>query len=526
MELRKYQREAALAGLAALKRRQHPVLHLATGTGKSLIIAEIALRYRMAGLNVWVLTHIQQLVEQNAKAYAQHSPRPEHGLVCAALGPPRWAQVTFGTVQSVLRPALEGRAPRKPHLIIVDEAHRVPHRDPDDSGGQYDRLFNAYRDTAQRLALTATPWRMDNGLIYGDDPERFWFDTLAYSYPVPRAVAEGWLAPLVGVDTEVQLDLEGVRIDGDYVLSDVGERATAEWLRAVADSVGYLARNRRHVAVYCPTIEAATRAQIAIAQATGWSCATVTGGHTAEERRELLGRFRRQELRVLCSVDTLTTGFDLPALDCIVCLRPTVSSSLWVQIQGRGTRLSPAKQNCLVLDYVGNLQRLGGVGMYDTYVREAGGQVAETVEADTPRRPRAGQRVRRTLPGVSSLEPLDPMTGHAVADGQVINVSVHAVNAVPITVRSTGRRVLMVNYVCSTPENARINAARFVNTLAPGGFEREFFKQRRLAVGLPAEPGDLVWPVRNARTPHAVRVQRRGRYWNVVGEDFEGMPAA
>lgn len=515
IELRPYQNEALTAALTQLDAGRHPVLCLATGTGKSLIIAALTAVYGFLDKRVWVITHIQQLIQQNTEAYQKYTHSTDYGVMCANLN--RWdkdAQITFGTIQTMTGAAKAGDLPA-PDLIIVDEAHRVPHN-TEEGGGQYSQIFRMFPQ-AKRVALTATPWRMDNGLIYGEGDE-YWFNEFAFHYSVEQAVADGWLCPLVGVSTEVQLDLNGVSIQGDYVMREVGDRETDEWLDAVAQSLVRLAGKRRHVAVYCPTITAAMRAMNAIHKHTGWSSEIITGGMPKDDRASALFRFRSGVTKVLCSVDTITTGFDLPSLDCIVCLRPTESSSLWVQIQGRGTRLHPDKENCLVLDYVGNLQRLGGVGMYDTYIRERGGEVDSEVEAQPTERRERSQR--RLLPGLTSLTPIDPMTGEEPNEGAEIEVYVHAVNAFSLLPRGKRHPVMVVQYTCSTPENARVSASQFINTEHPGSADWAFFKARRLAVNLPAAPTTLLWQVRNAAMPERVTVRKRGRYWNVTREMF------
>ena len=513
MLLRPYQLAAVAAAESALAAGSHPVLQLATGTGKSLIIAELAHRLRQRGQRVWVLTHVQQLVEQNAGTYRQHTGA-RVGIACTGLRetPDFVTPVMFGTIQTVTRPALHNEVPA-PQVIVIDEAHRVPHRSGEP--GQYDRLL-AHYPAAQRVAMTATPWRMDNGRIYGDDPDYFWFNHLAYNYPVAQAVAQGWLSELVGVETEVQLNVEDVTVDGDFNQVEVGEKQNNNWLRAVAESLGELAEKRHHIAVYCPTVAAAMRASIAIKQATQWSTELVTGTTDQPTRQAVFSRFRSGETRVLVSVDALTTGFDVPQLDCIVCLRPTVSSSLWVQIQGRGTRLSPGKKNCLVLDYVGNYLRLGGVDMIETYYRQ---RDHEQVPAAEPLQP-LKREPRRLLPGVRTLVPIDPMTGEAARDNATLTVTVHASSAVSIVPRGASQPVLMVTYACTTAENARIDAARFVNTQRPTTADLEFFNARRLAVALPAPPQQVLWSVRNASPPRSLQVRRRGKYWNVVAEEF------
>lgn len=514
MQLRPYQDEATQAAIAALGKGINPVLQLATGTGKSLIIAAIASLYRAAGKNTWVLTHVQQLVKQNAATYTRYSEL-EPAIVCAGLNRKDVdGDVTFGTIQSMMGVLAEMRAP---DLIIIDEAHRVPHNEGEPT--LYESILRRY-PAAQRVAMTATPWRMDNGIIYGDG-DQFWFDRLAYNYPVPRAVHDGWLCPLVGVETAFQLNLDNVSVSGDFVQTEVDEMLMEDWLESMAESLLTLAGNRKHLAVYCPTITAAVRAADTIAYVTSWSTEVMAGNMKGTERDDIMNRFLSSASRVLCSVDMITTGFDFPALDCIVCLRPTLSSSLWVQIQGRGTRLHDSKKNCLVLDFVGNLQRLGGVDMYEKFYRERLDAEPEELTA-VPTKPYV-KKERKVYPGVRTIIPIDPMTGLEVTDDSVITAKVSNVNCVAVfTRRNPNQPVLLVQYACVTEEGARIDASTFISTETPTSQSVAFFKRRSLAVNLPSPARSLTWQLKGARQPVAVTVRKSGRYWNVLEEYFNG----
>ena len=514
MQLRPHQTEAVASAWKSLRDGHNPVLQLPTGTGKSLVAAELAAKMLAAGASVWVVTHVQELVKQNANAFhahTQHCP----GVVCSGLGRAEFNNpVIFGTVQSMIGPLRDGRL-TPPGLIIIDEVHRVRHNRGDDSS-LYQQMFELC-PAARRIGLSATPWRTDNGLVYGRG-EQFWFDERAYYYTVPDAVKDGWLSPLVGVETAHQLDVEEMEVasgGGDFNMEQAAAAETADWLRAVAESLPTLAGKRRHLAVYCPTVMAAERAAVAIGQATGWRTGVLTGSMSPEARELALEQFKSSALRVLCSVDTITTGFDFPALDCIVVLRPTVSSNLWVQIQGRGTRLHADKKNCLVLDYVGNYQRLGGVDMVDTYVRQ--GAPLEPLEA-VPAPPRER---RVLLPGVRSLMPVDPMTGSEALNGAVLTVQVHKVSCVAIPTRRYEYPVMMVSYACTTPENARLDATLFVNTEQPTEQDFRFFTARRVAARLPGPAQSLQWGVRGAAAPSALRVKKQGRYFNVIEEIWQ-----
>lgn len=506
MELRRYQKEAVDAALASLSAGRNPVVQLATGTGKSVIIAAVCEHYRAAGRQAWMLTHVQQLVSQNAKAYERYAGITP-AIVCAGLQRKETrGGTTYGTIQSVT--GMLGAIP-DPDVIVIDEAHRVPHNEGEP--GLYDHILRRYPN-ARRVAMTATPWRMDNGIIYGKG-EQFWFDDLAYSYTVPRAVEDGWLCPLVGVETEIQLDVRRVPVNGDFVQGDVERLQTEEWLKAVARSLPDLASKRNFIAAYCPTVKAARLTASIIKEEIGWTSEVLHAGLKQEEREKVLNSFYYGDTRVLCSVDMITTGFDFPSLDCIVCLRPTLSSSLWVQIQGRGTRLHPSKKNCLVLDYVGNLIRLGGVDMYETYYRQAN---VEVVEAK-PREPYV-KKERQIYPGLRSMKVIDPMTGKEAQDNSTIIVDVHNISCVSITPRGKDKAVLLVQYVCTTPEGARIDASRFLDTEGPSESAIEFFVARQLAVRLPAPAKSLSWQTRNARKPKRAIIKKRGRYWNVIEE--------
>jgi hypothetical protein len=257
------------------------------------------------------------------------------------------------------------------------------------------------------------------------------------------------------------------------------------------------------------------RASALIHEVTGWATGVVTGSMSKPERVDTLARFHSGELRVLCSIETLTTGWDMPELDAIVGLRPTTSSSLHVQIMGRGTRIHSGKKNCLYLDFVGNLQRLGGCDMLETYVRQ--GQPLEPLEAvpATPREP------RRVLPGVRTLAVIDPVTGEQANDGAQLTVEVHSVSAVALlTRRDPTKPVLMVTYACTTVEGARIDATLFINTETPNAITTEFFMRRRLAVSLPAGARKLTWMLKGCARPSHIVVRKAGRYWNTIEERF------
>ena len=86
----------------------------------------------------------------------------------------------------------------------------------------------------------------------------------------------------------------------------------------------------------------------------------------------MLRQFKAGKVQVLVNVGVLTTGFDAPLVDCIVMLRPTASTSLYIQMIGRGMRICEGKEDCLVLDYAGNIGRHGCIDDPEIGVRKKG----------------------------------------------------------------------------------------------------------------------------------------------------------
>tara|TARA_B100000123_G_scaffold213683_1_gene162330 strand:- start:1900 stop:3540 length:1641 start_codon:yes stop_codon:yes gene_type:complete len=541
MRLREYQLEATRACIEDLKQGYNPCITMATGTGKSVVICDLATKlvstYKK---RVWVLTHNMKLTEQNHATWEKHFKFAcRSGLVCSGLRPVgRWdfeEAVIFGTIQTV-----ENYAYRKtvfqydippPDVLIIDEAHRVPMTPSGKS--QYEKIFKLYPE-AQRVAFTATPWRMDNGPICkekidgsSDDTSddgnncRSWFDRDSFQYDVKRGVSEGYLAPLVGLNSKLQLNLDEVTITskGDYnktELDRIMHRAEYDaWLVAVARSLNQF-EDRQFIAVYCTSVKIATRFAHLLWEHTNRKSCQVYGHHKKDQRDKIFERVRTGKSNALVSVDMLTTGFDLPRLDTIVCLRPTLSSSLWVQIMGRGTRLAEGKTDCLVLDYVGNFMRLGGVQMMPDYKDEKSGT---TVQAQTPVRPHV-KKERRVFPGVKTLEIIDPLTGELATDESIIKAKVHDCsgwvngNVLYITVK----------YVCETENGVRIDATQFIDTSNARQNNRahEFFRRRRMIVRLPlSNPRTASYQIKNARRPNFVLLKRSPRnkaWWNVIKE--------
>lgn len=341
MELRPYQQEAMDAILEAWENGTHKtLLVLPTGCGKTIVFAKVTEECVRQGDRVLILAHRGELLEQAADKI-----RKATGLGCATekaeetcLG--SWFRITVGSVQSMMR---ESRLSRFPgdyfDTIIIDEAHHC-------ISGSYQRVLHHFPE-AKVLGVTATPDRGDMknlGQV---------FESLAYEYTLPRAIKEGYLSPIKAVTIPLKVDLTGVGVQsGDFKAGDLGT-ALDPYLEGIATEMEKYCRDKKTV-VFLPLVKTSQKFRDVL-NAHGFQAAEVNG--ESQDRAEILREFDAGKYNVLCNSMLLTEGWDCPSVDCIVVLRPTKVRSLYCQMVGRGTRLSPGKDHLLLLDFLWHTER-------------------------------------------------------------------------------------------------------------------------------------------------------------------------
>ncbi|MBD3894733.1 DEAD/DEAH box helicase [Halomonas sp. ML-15] len=386
--LRPYQQEAVARVVAHFRGGDEPaVVVLPTGSGKSLVIAELA---RLARGRVLVLAHVRELVEQNHAKYLAYGL--EADIFSAGLGRKESGrQVVFGSVQSVVRnlPAFGSPAPGQSDftLLVIDECHRVS-LDDDSSYRQVITYLQQRNPRLKVLGLTATPYRLGQGFIYhrhhhgmvrGD--EACFFRDCVFEQPLRLMVKQGYLAPPTRVDAAVErYDFSALTpaASGLYREEELnrvvaGHRATPGIIAEIVER----AAERQGVMIFAASVAHAEEILGYLPQP---EAALITGATPGRERERLINAFKAREIKYLVNVAVLTTGFDAPHVDLIAILRPTESVGLYQQIVGRGLRLAPGKRDCLVLDYAGN--------PWDLYAPEVGAPKpasdAEPVQVECP----------------------------------------------------------------------------------------------------------------------------------------------
>lgn len=329
MELRPYQQEALDAIFDYWRRGGgNPLVDLATGTGKSVVIAKLVRQVveQFPDIRVVMLVHVKELVEQNAKALLRAWPQAPIGINSAGLGRrDKRSQILFASIQSVAKEDATTLGPR--HLILVDESHLIPRA----GSGMYQTFIGRMREAVPDLRVagfTATPFRLDSGRM--DEGEDRLFDETVYSYDIGRGVDDGYLSPLVSRATGAVIDVTNVaRRGGEFVAGDLERAANVDAVtQAACDEIVAKGADRRSWLMFCAGVEHAEAVATAL-RARGVSVACVTGQTPRAERDRMIRDFREGRLRALTNANVLTTGFDAPRLDLIAMLRPTLSTSLY-----------------------------------------------------------------------------------------------------------------------------------------------------------------------------------------------------
>jgi DNA repair protein RadD len=366
---RPYQQNAVDAVFAACENGESSALiQAATGAGKTIIFSLLIKQWlsRNPEARIAVLAHRRELVAQAREKLLKVFPDVKAGVVCASLEKKRDFEqsVTIGSIQTLARQ--ESLEPFD--LIIIDEVHRLPPKSVD---SQMRRFLDDARERNPNfflLGVTATPFRMGHGYIYGprcQNPEANWFEKRHASISIETLQEEKFLSPYLQMvaETDMRRDLKSCAKDsfGEYEARDLENTVVkVEHLKSTVRTLEAHAQDRRAIVIFCVSIGHTVRLTEAFAEE-GIVCEAIHSEMTLSERDDILNRFNRGETRILANVGVLTEGWDAPRTDCIVLCRPTLSAALYVQMVGRGLRTFSGKKDCLVLDLVGCFETHGSI---------------------------------------------------------------------------------------------------------------------------------------------------------------------
>ena len=359
-KLRCYQQNAVDKTIAFISKSfDSCLLELATGAGKSLIVANIAkFIAETSGKKVLCLAPSKELIEQNREKYLAYGEPAS--MFSASTGSKCLAHpVVFGSPISISN-SLD-KFMSEFAAVIIDEAHGIT--------PTIIKVIDSLKEINPKLrviGLTATPYRMGSGYIYQkdidnnpvpeDETKNPYFYRLLDRVTADELIDMGYLTKPIadiqnGYDTS-ELELKNGKYTSDSIEKafEGHGRKTAEIVSQVVDC----ARDRLGVMFFAATIQ---HAKEVLASLPPDNCELITGETKKKTREGIINRFKDRRFKYLVNVSVLTTGFDAPHVDLIAVLRATESAALFQQIIGRGIRLSDNKYNCLVMDFAENIER-------------------------------------------------------------------------------------------------------------------------------------------------------------------------
>lgn len=385
--LRPYQQEASQLGVKNLREYGKPfIMVLATGAGKSLIIADIC---HQLNEPVLILQPSKEILEQNYLKLKSYGIE-DISMYSASMNSKEIAKYTYATIGSIYK---------KPQLfqhfkyVIIDECHGVNPRDLDTMYGTFLKSIGCNNV----LGLTATPYRIqqtyfhERGNMYYTASLKminriankqngkwvtFW-KNIVYKIETGDLISQGYLCPIQYYEDNNADSWEELQVNStgaDFTKESLEKYWNNDKrLRRIAQAVKFSHENHERTLVFCSSIRQATNATKLIT-GMGIKCAMVTGKTPKKEREAIIEQFKAGDIKHLLNVGVFTTGFDAPKLDCIVLARQTMSLALYYQMIGRGVRLDPDKpdKRLHVYDLAGVVGKMGRVE-HIRVVKEPGG---------------------------------------------------------------------------------------------------------------------------------------------------------
>ena len=359
--LRPYQQETVDAIYQHLRERDdNPCGVVPTAGGKTYVLATICrdVVQRWSG-RVLVLAHVKELLEQAVEKLELVAPdiADQIGVYSAGLKRRDTKHpVLVAGIQSVYKRACELDAF---DLIIIDEAHMIP----TEGDGMYRTFLNdamTINPRVRAIGLTATPFRMKTGMIC--KPNNI-LNHICYDISVRELILDGYLCPLVTKAGRQEVDTSILHVRYGEFIQDEAEALMDrdELVQGACEEIITYTKDRSSCLVFATSVKHGKHIAEVLRSTQSAKVGTVFGSTLTNIRDQTLEDFRAGLLKYLVNVNVLTTGFDAPNIDCVALVRPTLSPGLYYQMVGRGFRLHPGKENCLVLDFGGNVLRHGPV---------------------------------------------------------------------------------------------------------------------------------------------------------------------
>lgn len=340
MNLRPYQLDLIDKTRALMKEGCKSILiQSPTGSGKTLLTAHMLHTAASKGMRSWFVVHRKELIDQSARAFKLEGL--EHGIIAAGYGKSYGRSIQLASIQTLAKRFGQYRAPS---LIVWDECHHI-------AASSWKKIYEA-NPNSYHIGLSATPQRLDGkGLVA-------FFEKMVNGPSVSWLIENGFLSKY-RLYAPASVDLSNVhKRMGDYAKDELTTAVDKPKITgsAVEHYKKYAAGKR--AIVFAVSVEHSKHI-VEEFQKEGFNAEHVDGETPQEERARSVERFREGNTQILSNVELFSEGFDLPSVEVAILLRPTQSLGLYLQQCGRSLRPFDGKQNAILLDHVGNVERFG-----------------------------------------------------------------------------------------------------------------------------------------------------------------------
>lgn len=515
MILRPYQKESISALWDWYRANPHgaPLIVAPTGSGKSCIVAHLCktILDKRPDYHTLIVSHRKEIISQNARKLQELMPETRIGIYSAGLKEKHLQKVTFANIQSVSR--ISGKLPEI-QLLIIDECHLCPNR----SDSMYQKFIEQLRNKNRYLkilGLTATPYRLDQGSLISDSSL---FTDIAYDISVAELIEQKFLSPLISRPSKSKIDLSDLKTVGyDYDQAQMEEKFDEVVIKHCKEIIS-AGHDRKSWLIFCSGVNHAIHTSDCLNEM-GVKADYIHGDLMNLERDRKINDFKSNKIKALCNCDILTTGFDYPALEMIVLLRATKSVALYVQICGRGMRTAQEKQNCLVLDFGGNILRHGPIDCIHVKAKSKKGNKAEIKKAPIKECPACGavQSIRVLECSCGYQFPLNTTKLSAISDTAAIlsepeildvtwhNYKVHNKPGKPPSFKieyGSGTRIFY-DFLC----------------FEHGGFASEMARKKWVSLcnlPVPTSTFEALKLSADLPVPETITVKKQGEFWRVL----------
>lgn len=339
MRLRPYQEKLVADTRQMLRSVQRVLMQAPTGAGKTAITVYMMGRAAENGKRTMFVVHQNELLSQTSKALWKQ--KLEHGMIASG------KRISKMPVQVASVQTLVNRLHLypEPDLIIIDECHRS-------AAKTYQKVLEAYPN-ALVIGLTATPSRTDGKGL--DDT----YSAIVQGPSIRQLIDAGYLSDYEIFAPPSFLDLSAIKTRmGDYDKKQLEKEMDKPTITGDAVATYRKHAQGKRCVVMCVSIRHAEHVMDSY-KAAGVPAEMIEGNMTNKERENILARFRDGNTLVICNVNLLIEGVDIPAIEVVQWLRPTQSLIIWMQGNGRGLRPFDGKERLIILDQVGNWKKHG-----------------------------------------------------------------------------------------------------------------------------------------------------------------------